>query len=63
MNAEDKKVETEKEDSGLDIDEIELALRRFSSQEHNRGLDRLLNSLFTQPIEGSDSGETEDGQD
>ena len=46
----------------MDMDEVELTLRRFAMQKNDRQLTKLLNSMFTQPIEDSaaeDSTESE----
>lgn len=39
--------ETDETSTDLDIDEIELALRRFASANNNQPLTKLLNSMFT----------------
>lgn len=46
----------------IDIDEIELTLRRFAMKKNDQPLTKLLNSLFTQPIE-EEKDSKEEGED
>jgi len=34
--------------TNMEMDEIELCLRRFASEDNNQGLSRLLDSMFTE---------------
>jgi len=37
--------------TNMEMDEVELTLRRFASKDNNPGLDKLLNSIFTETAE------------
>ena len=38
----------EETSTNMELDEIELCLRRFASEDNNQGLSRLLDSMFTE---------------
>lgn len=57
QDKEDKEDKEAKEDSSaeeMDVDEIELTLRRFAMTHNDQPLTKLLNSMFTQPIKESE---------
>lgn len=45
------KEDSKESSTNLDVDEIELALRRFASSNNNQPLTKLLNSMFTETAE------------
>lgn len=42
---------TEEESQGMNMDDVELVLRRFASSTNDQSLIKLLNSMFTETAE------------
>lgn len=58
MNSVEEGKEVEESSTIMDIDEIELVLRRFASSKNDQPLTKLLNSMFTETAEEKVAHET-----